>query len=99
MHMCVRGCPYHGSCVLASEENSWTPLSPFTFPWVLGIELRSPGLYSKLLYPLSHPLSLCILHFDICISTFSHYCDKYQTRKFKERKDWFWLMVSEYRPS
>lgn len=50
-----------------------------------GIELRSPGLY-KFLYPLSHPLGFCILPFVICANNFSHYIDKYQTRKLKEIK-------------
>lgn len=32
--------------------------SPLTFVQVPGIELRSPRLYAKLLYPVNHPICL-----------------------------------------
>jgi hypothetical protein len=41
-------------CVGQGSTTLWSWFSPFTFMWVPGIELRSPSLCSKPLYPLSH---------------------------------------------
>lgn len=48
------------NCVCASMDNTRSQLPPPIFTWVLGIELKYPGLYGKCLY-LSHLTSSLVL--------------------------------------
>lgn len=49
----------HGICMsVKGQRTSCGHFFPFTFMWVPGTKLRTPGLLSKCFYPLSYPVSL-----------------------------------------
>lgn len=45
-------------CMWGLSNSLGESVLPFNFVQVPGIELRSPRLYAKLLYPVNHPICL-----------------------------------------
>lgn len=64
----------------------WSQFYPFTCMWVLGVEMSSPGLCGKYLYPLSHyATSFKISSVCVCVPVCMHVCMCVMASLWKQR--------------